>query len=250
MPETTEQIVNRLLGKVGQGVEDGSGLGPLRNLLQTNPTAWREVIESEGFDVSLMPRMLALPPSFQTPAIAGVMGRLDFLDRFIDLIARLGETDYPGKERLLPDLQQSAHSWDALTSVLRDIYLRMPLPAPVIADDPLLHHLPDGLSIQEADTRHGTTFCRNLPLMTRGTRQCYEWVGPEPAMVMLSAYRNRWVLTAVAHGAFDEDDPVRPDVARHLRQHGIGMGPDLADLLEVFMPSDAFDLRGLVIHMT
>ena len=250
MTETTEQIVHRLLSTVGQEAEDRTTSEALRHLLQTNPTEWRKLIDSEGFDVSLLPRMLALPPSFRTPAIAGVMGSIDLLDRFIDLVARLEESDYPEKDRLLHDLQKAARSWDAMTSFLREIYLRMPLPAPVIANDPLLRHLPNGLSIQEADTRHGTTFCRNLPLMTRGIRQCYEWLGPDPAMVMLAAYRNRWVLTAVAHGAFDEDYPVRPDVALHLRQHGIGMGPDLADLLEVFMPSDAFDLRGLVIHLT
>ena len=243
-------IVEGLVARLGGSIEDPHWRQKVEKMLVGRATDWRDVIEAEGFDLNLIGPMLDLPATFQTPGIAAVMGTRELMERFVALIDRLHKEDFPQKDELLPALEKAASTWDHVAQALREIYLRLPLPAPVITNDALLSHLPDGLSILEADTRHGTRFCRNLPLMTRGIRQCYEWLGPDPAMVMLAAYRNRWVLTAVAHGAFDEDHPVRPDVALHLRQHGIGMGPDLADLLEIFMPSDAFELRGLVIHMT
>jgi hypothetical protein len=241
-------IVEWLMVRLGD-VENASHLrSRIDGMLKRHEGEWRNVIEADGFDVSLLQPLLDLPSAFQTPAIAAVMGQRELMERFVDLIARLRVEDFPEQRRLLRELETAAPSWDAVTQALREIYLRLPLPPQVIPDDDQIRYLPDGLSLVEADRVYQTTFHRDLPVMMRSRRQCYEWRGDPGALVMLASYRKRWIILSVAGAGIDEDHPVRTTIANHLRPHGIGLGPELPDLLELFLKLEDFDFKGLPIR--
>ena len=86
-------------------------------------------------------------------------------------------------------------------------------------------------------------------MMSRGRYQCYEWRGYPGALVMLGRYRKRWVIVSVDGAGNDENHPIRATIADHLRPHGIGLGPELVDLLELFLKLEDFDFRGLPIRL-
>lgn len=243
------EIVAALLAHFdGQGA-DGEWRRRIEAMLAERPGEWSEVIEAEGFDLRLIGPLLDLPAAFQTPGIAAVMGTRELMEHFVALIDRLGFEDYPEKDRLLLALEKAAPTWGDVTQVLRDIYLRLPLPPQVIKDDERLRYLPNGLAVLQADRVHGTACHREMSMMSRGRYQCYEWRGDPGAIVMLGRYRKRWIILSVGGAGIDENHPIRVIIADHLKLHGIGLDPELVDLLELFLKLEDFDFRGLPIRL-
>lgn len=241
-------IVEGFVARLGGSIEDPHWRPKVEKMLAGRAADWRDVIEAEGFDLSLIGPMLDLPVAFQTPGIAAVMGTRELMERFVALIDHLHKEDFPEKDELLPALEKAAPTWGNVTQALREIYLRLPLPPQVIPDDALFRYLPNGLAVLQADGVHGTAFHRDMPMMSRGRYQCYEWRGNPGALVMLGQYRKRWVIVSVGGVGIDEKHPIWSTIADHLRPHGIGLGSELMDLVELFLKLGDFDFRGLPIR--
>lgn len=245
---TEANILEGLLAKLGGSIEDPHWRPKVEKMLVGRVMEWRDVIEAEGFDLSPIGPMLDLPVAFQTPGIAAVMGTRELMECFVALIDRLHKEDFPEKDELLPALEKAAPAWGNVTQALREIYLRLPLPPQVIPDDALFRYLPNGLAVLQADRVHGTAFHRDMPMMSRGRYQCYEWRGNPGALVMLGRYRKRWVIVSVGGVGIDEKHPIWSTIADHLRPHGIGLGSELMDFVELFLKLGDFDFRGLPIR--
>lgn len=245
---TEANILEGLLAKLGGSIEDPHWRPKVEKMLVGRVMEWRDVIEAEGFDLSPIGPMLDLPVAFQTPGIAAVMGTRELMECFVALIDRLHKEDFPEKDELLPALEKAAPAWGNVTQALREIYLRLPLPPQVIPDDALFRYLPNGLAVLQADRVHGTAFHRDMPMMSRERYQCYEWRGNPGALVMLGRYRKRWVIVSVGGVGIDEKHPIWSTIADHLRPHGIGLGSELMDFVELFLKLGDFDFRGLPIR--
>lgn len=237
-----------LLQKVNDLSVDASERQAIINMLEARPSDWEAVINLEGFDCELLPVAIRLPKEFQTPGLTRVMATVDMLGHFVDLVEKLAVAEFPDQRKLFSDLGQAANSWGELTSVMKEIYLRMPLPEQVVPNDGMLNYLPTGLAILEADRKFKTTLHRQLPMITRSNSQVYEWCGEPNLLLVLSRYRTRWILASVWNQDGEEID--RDDsIVSHLRTYGLGSPPELIDRVELFQKAGEFDLNMVLVRL-
>lgn len=222
-------------------------------IVSSRSKEWGELITSEGFNVELLAIAATLPTPYQTPKITSVMGTVELFEHFRDLVLKLEATEFPDKAIMLHNLHNATESWRSMTAAIKQFYLRLPLFAPVIRNDGLFRYLSSGSEVLEADVQFGTSLHRDLPQMTRDRMQVYEWKGEPKRLMVLSRYRQRWILRSVWDASGEELSRSHPDVIdilERLRTHDVETPPELVDRLELFLNNDDFDISMILIKAT
>jgi hypothetical protein len=181
------------------------------------------------------------------------MGTVEMIEHFRDLVCKLEAENFPDKAELQKELEDATDNWNDVTAALREVYLRLPLFSAAIKNDDLFQYLNSGVVVLEADQRYGTALHRDLPQMTRDKMQVYEWQKEPRCLVVLSRYRQRWILHSAWQGMkgeeVDRSNPFLSEIIERLRTHGVEGPPELVDRLELFLGKHDFNQSMMMIQL-
>jgi hypothetical protein len=229
-----------LLSRFGSEAQDPDVYLKLFELAQAcEPRLRQQLLNEQPLRACTVRRLHALPTGIRNVRFAKSLQYDAQVGLFVRLLEEMNAIDFPDKDVLQDRLFKTIHRSGDVSSIIKDIYVRLPFPSQLVPDCERVRFLKCGLDLEQAGKRFDNCLGILVPQAIRGERQFYEWNGN--AIVSLHKHRGSWKVEEIKLSSNREPAArFQKMIIDHFANHGVKSIQDFPALLEPFLLKGAF----------
>lgn len=237
LPKSFEALLSRL----GTEAQDHDVYLKLYEIaLLGEPRLRKQMLEEEKLHPKTVRRLHALPVDLRNVRFVNSLQDDESVQSFVGLLEEMQSISFPEKTALEEKLLQAVKHSGNVSSVIKEIYIRLPFPPQLVPDSNLLRYLDCGLELEKAGKEFKNCLGVLVPQAIRGERQFYVW--NNNAIVSLHKHRGCWVVDEIK--LRDNQEPAakfQKMIIAHFAERGVKKIQDFPSMLEPFLLKESFN---------